>query len=106
MDEPLILCPIKETMVYPSTCKKCTYTDEQCEAARTALKEQSRHCLDCKHYGKVQPCKTCMNADPRERLFWEPKAPVPEGTMETHRAIKGDAKKARAKSPTQFSLFE
>jgi len=71
-NEPLIPCPIKETMVYPSTCEECTYTEEQCAAAMEALKGETRHCLDCKHYGKVQPCKACMSADdPRERLFWK-----------------------------------
>lgn len=73
MNEPLIPCPIKETMVYPSTCeKRCKYDKAKCAAAMEALKGETRHCLDCKHYGKVQPCKACMSADdPRERIFWE-----------------------------------
>ena len=68
----LILCPIKETMVLPSTCKnKCTYTKAQCNAARKTRGGQMRYCIDCKHYGKVQPCKACIDTDPRERIFWE-----------------------------------
>jgi len=96
MTDKLILCPLKETMVYESVCHgKCTHDPAECERLRTSMKEQKRYCIDCKHFGKRQPCRACMEADPdhRERPFW--KATPVSQTAGYMQAVKGDARKLR-----------
>ena len=64
-DMTLIVCPIKQTKTYRWVCsERCKYTREQCSTALLELRKETKHCIDCKYYGKIQPCKVCMNADP------------------------------------------
>jgi len=72
MDNDLMLCPRKETMVYKSVClTKCTHNPAECDKLRAAMKESRRHCVDCEHYGDQRLCDECLSSDLRTRPFWK-----------------------------------
>ena len=117
-DQTHIMCPFKEAIVYQWVCdEKCKRDKGDCEAAREALHENSRYCVECMHFGVKEDyeiCERCLNADPdhRTRPFWD-RRPAIESDNEEKQAEDtnledfslGFASRASAMPTVQASLF-